>query len=400
MSSPKIEILEKALKRERLARKEAEKILEDKSLELYEANQNLSKVVNEKEIQLESLFKTIVDPYILMDLYGNVLKMNNAATEFFGYDIEKESFNVTTTLFADDVPYAMESYYELLEKGIFRNFRARVYDKNKEIRWIEINSSIVYDETNTATFAQGIVRDITENLKAQKERESLLKNLTKSNKELNDFAHVVSHDLKAPLRSMNALVNWLQEDCREFIDNEDIDQNFELLIKKIDKMDHLINGILKYASIDKIEHRKKEVDLQEIVEGIVDTIHVPKHVQVLVPERLPIAKGDKFRFHQLFQNLISNAVKYANKEDGKVHITYDTIDDYWEFQVKDNGMGIPEKYHKKVFGIFETLDEDHSSTGIGLSIVKKITDMYEGKVWVTSIEGEGATFHFTLPIPK
>lgn len=400
MSSSKIEILEKALKRERLARKEAEKILEDKSLELYEANQNLSKVVNEKEIQLESLFKTIVDPYILMDLYGNVLKMNNAAMEFFGYDIEKESFNVTSTLFADDVPYAMESYYELLEKGIFRNFRARVYDKNKEIRWIEINSSIVYDETNTATFAQGIVRDITENLKAQKERESLLKNLTKSNKELNDFAHVVSHDLKAPLRSMNALVNWLQEDCREFIDNEDINQNFELLIKKIDKMDHLINGILKYASIDKIEHRKKEVDLQEIVESIIDTIHIPKHVQVLIPEKLPTAKGDKFRFHQLFQNLISNAVKYANEKDGKVHITYAVIDGFWEFQIKDNGMGIPEKYHKKVFGIFETLDENNSSTGIGLSIVKKITDMYEGKVWVTSIEGKGATFHFTLPIPK
>ncbi|CAL2093480.1 histidine kinase [Tenacibaculum sp. 190524A05c] len=395
-----IEALEKALEREKNARIEAEKNLEERSLELQEANQNLIKVINEKDIQLESLFKTIVDPYILMDLYGNVVKMNDAAADFFGYTSE-EIFNVTSTLYPDDVDYAMQAYYELLEKGIFKNFKARVYNGKKEVRWIEINSSIVYDETGEATFAQGVVRDITERLNDQKEREQLLKNLRKSNQELNDFAHVVSHDLKAPLRSMNALVSWLQEDCLELTEDENIKENFQLLLKKIDKMDHLINGILKYASIDKIEHPKKEIDLNEVVEIILDTIHVPEHVKVNIPKKLPIAKGDKFRLHQLFQNLISNAVKYAKAENGEVTISYDTIDEnFWEFQISDNGKGIPEKYHKKVFGIFETLDDHHNSTGIGLSIVKKIVDLFDGTIWVSSIEGEGATFHFTLPIPN
>ncbi|MFY7671425.1 sensor histidine kinase [Tenacibaculum sp. MEBiC06402] len=400
MITKNTETLEKALEREKKARIEAEKKLEERSFELQKANQNIRKVINEKEIQLESLFKTIVDPYILMDLYGNVVKMNNAAAEFFGYDMDSEVFNVTSLLVPEDVPYAKKTYFELLQKGVIKNYKARVFDKNNEIRWIEISPSIVYDEKGKPTFTQGVLRDITERLTNQKEKETLLKNLKKSNQELNDFAHVVSHDLKAPLRSMNALVSWLKEDCLELSDDENIKENFELLLKKIDKMDHLINGILKYASIDKIEHPKKDIDLQEVVDIILDTIHIPDYVKVVIPEKLPVAEGDKFRLHQLFQNLISNAVKYADNENGEVSITYKTKKDFWEFQISDNGKGIPKKYHKKVFGIFETLDDHHNSTGIGLSIVKKIIDLFDGSIWVSSIEGEGATFHFTLPIPK
>lgn len=394
----KISTLQKALKRERLARKEAEKILEEKSLELYQTNQNLIKVLDEKEIHLESLFKTIVDPYILMDLYGNVLKMNDSAVDFFGYNVENESFNVTTTLHEEDVEYAMNCYAELLEKGIFRNFRARVYNRNREIRWIEINSSIVYDHDNQSTFAQGIIRDITEDLQAQKERDQLLENLTRSNKELKDFAHVVSHDLKAPLRSMNALVTWLKEDVKALGEDENIDYNFNLLINKIDKMDHFINGILKYSSIDKVEKKNHNVDINEIVNDIVNAIHIPEKKQVIIPKELPTIQGQKFRFQQLFQNLMSNAVKYADENNGIIEITCREADEHtWEFQIKDNGSGIEEKYHEKIFEIFQTLDADQKSTGIGLSIVKKIVDLYKGKIWVNSALGEGTTFHFTLP---
>lgn len=400
MITKNIEVLEKALEREKQARIEAEKNLKEKTSELLKANLTLRKVINEKEIQLQSLFQTIADPYILMDLYGNVVKMNDAAADFFGYNIENEVFNVISLLIPEDVPIAKKTYYRLLEKGTIKNYKARVYNKNKEIRWIEISPSIVYDEKGNPTFTQGVLRDITDRLTIQKEKELLLKNLKKSNQELNDFAHVVSHDLKAPLRSMNALVSWLQEDCLELSDDENIKENFELLLKKIDKMDHLINGILKYASIDKIEHPKKDIDLQEVVDIILDTIYIPENVKVIIPEKLPIAEGDKFRLHQLFQNLISNAVKYADKDNGEVSITYETKKDFWEFQISDNGKGIPKKYHKKVFGIFETLDDHQNSTGIGLSIVKKIIDLFDGTIWVSSIEGEGATFHFTLPIPN
>ncbi|OSY87667.1 histidine kinase [Tenacibaculum holothuriorum] len=396
MSQQKIDILEKALKRERLARKAAEKILEEKSLELYQTNQNLSKVLSEKEIQLESLFKTIVDPYILMDLYGNVLKMNNASIDFFGYNIERDSFNVLSTLHKDDYEYAMESFKQLLKEGSFKNFKARVYNKKRELKWIEINSSIVYDDDDKPTFAQGIIRDISDDLKVQKEREELLKKLTISNKELKDFAHVVSHDLKSPLRSMNALVTWLQEDCEPFA-NEDIKQNFDYLFRKIDKMDHLISGILKYASVDRVEAKKQQTDLAIIVQEIIDTIHIPEHIKIEVSNDLPTIRGDKFRLHQLFQNLISNAVKYSKPENGFIQIDCEEKDEKWKFSIKDNGIGIEKKYHRKIFDIFQTLDDSQSSTGVGLSIVKKILAIYNGKIWLTSEFDKGTTFYFTLP---
>ncbi len=394
MSNNKIALLEKALKKEEQARKAAEKTLQDKSLELHQINQNLTNILNEKEIHLESLFKTIIDPYILMDLYGNVLKMNDACQLFFGYD---SSFNLIKTLHEDDIHYAKESFTTLLKEGTFKNFRARVFNKDHEIRWIEINSNLVYNEQKKPIFAHGIIRDITEDLIAQKEREELLAHLTISNKELNDFAHVVSHDLKAPLRSMNALVTWLREDFSHLTDNEDIEKNFQLLIKKIDKMDHLINGILKYAGVDKVERPERQVDLDFVVDEIVDTIHVPNHVKIDIPYKLPKIRGDKFRLHQIFQNLISNAIKYARQENGLVTVTYTDLENEWEFRIKDNGKGIEEKYHKKIFDIFQTLDDHQNSTGIGLAIVTKIITLYKGKIWVESEFGKGATFVITLP---
>ncbi|CAL2104188.1 Histidine kinase [Tenacibaculum sp. 190130A14a] len=396
MSQQKIEILEKALKRERLARKAAERILEEKSLELYQTNQNLSKVLNAKEIELESLFETIVDPYILMDLYGNVLKMNNASIEFFGYDIDENSFNVLSTLHKEDYEYAMQSFRKLLKEGSFKNFKARVYNKKRELKWIEINSSIVYDDDHNPTFAQGIIRDISDELEVQKEREELLKSLTISNKELKDFAHVVSHDLKSPLRSMNALVTWLKEDCEEFA-NKEIKQNFDHLFRKIDKMDHLISGILKYASVDKVDAKKQKTDLAVVVQEIIDTIHIPEHIEVKVSEELPVINGDKFRLHQLFQNLISNAVKYSKPEKGLIEIDCEEMSKKWKFSIKDNGIGIEKKYHRKIFDIFQTLDDRQNSTGVGLSIVKKILAIYDGRIWLESEYGKGTAFHFTLP---
>ena len=396
MSLNKVELLEKALKRERIARKEAEKILEKKSLELFRTNQNLIKVLNQKELELASLFNTIVDPYILMDLYGNVLKMNKASVDFVGYDTSIEVFNVKKIVYKEDLEEAFNLYKKVLKTGVYKNLKVRIYDKNKNIRWIELNSGVVNDENNKPVFIQSIFRDITDNLNAQKERDALVKNLTLSNQELKDFAHVVSHDLKAPLRSMNTLVTWLEEDCEEF-SNQSIKDNFKRLLKKIDKMDHLISGILKYASVDRVENNKKLINLQKVVNVIIATIHIPKHIDINIIKELPIIQGDKFRLHQLFQNLISNAIKYCDKEKGYVNIDFKEVGDMWEFKIEDNGVGIKEKYHKKVFEIFQTLDERENATGIGLSIVKKILMIYGGDVWINSEHGKGTTFYFTLP---
>ena len=169
MSDEKIHILQKALERERLARKEAEKILEKKSLELYDKteelasiNSNLAQVIDEQTIEFQGIFDNIIDSYILMDLHGNVLKMNKPAEKFFGYDVKKDKFNVTEIIYEEDYEYAYESFYQLIEVGFFENYQARIYTKSGEIKWVQINSRIIRDGKTEPRFAHGIVRDITE----------------------------------------------------------------------------------------------------------------------------------------------------------------------------------------------------------------------------------------------
>lgn len=232
--------------------------------------------------------------------------------------------------------------------------------------------------------------------KTQLEKDKLLIKLEKNNEELKNFAHVVSHDLKSPLRSMSALISWIKEDNSEVFDQE-TSNNCNLLLAKIHKMDSLINGILKYSSIDKIEKVSTNVNLQRVVEEIIETIYIPEKINIKLKNKLPVILGDKFRYQQLFQNLISNAIKYNDKEQGVIEIDVCEKQNTFLFSIKDNGIGIAKKYHSKIFEVFETLGQHNdNSTGIGLSIVKKIIDLYEGKIWIESEHNKGTCFFFEL----
>ncbi|AXT56792.1 PAS domain S-box protein [Aquimarina sp. AD1] len=400
------DILQRALAREKAARKQAEGILEDKSRELYEVaqelkqvNEQLKGVLAKKSSELQGMFDNLVDAYVLMKVNGDVIEMNDAAKELFGYDVNKEKINVTSLIYKDDVHYAMESFQKLITKGSFTDYVARAVTKSNGVRTVHINGSVIRDKDNNAIAAQGIVRDITDQIEAEKLKEELLKNLEQSNKELNDFAHVVSHDLKSPLRSMNALINWLKEDYEDKLDENAV-TSFNALLNKIEKMDHMIDGILSYSSIDRNEKVGKAVSLDKVVSDILEMIYVPETFRINIHDTLPTMIGDRFRFQQLFQNIISNAIKYNDKEKGILDIKCNDIGDFWEITLADNGPGIPEAYHRKIFEIFQTAQDKSKSTGIGLSIVKKIVNMYGGEVDVSSEENKGTTFLFTLKKPS
>jgi signal transduction histidine kinase len=160
-------------------------------------------------------------------------------------------------------------------------------------------------------------------------------------------------------------------------------------------MDTLINGILQYSTISKSEVEFYDVDLKNLVNELVSVMHLPGNFKVKV-NHLPQIYGDKSRLIQLFQNLIDNAIKYNDKENGFVELGALDKGEHWEFYVKDNGIGIDEQYHDKIFNTFEKLENSVDSTGIGLSIVKKIVEIYGGEIWLTSKLNEGTTFFFTL----
>lgn len=228
------------------------------------------------------------------------------------------------------------------------------------------------------------------------QREELLKNLEKQNQALNEYAHVVSHDLKAPLRSIDTLINWFKEDNADLL-SEDNKKSLDLILSSVEKMDSLIKGILNYSTIDNEEINDQIIDLNYSIDEIIRTIPIPKHIELTLKNEMPKVFGNDFRFKQLFQNLIQNAIKYNDKQKGFVEIGCIEKEKEFEFYVKDNGIGIKERYQAKIFVLFSKLENTDQSSGIGLSIVKKIIDLYGGKIWLTSKVGTGTTFYFTLP---
>jgi signal transduction histidine kinase len=164
-------------------------------------------------------------------------------------------------------------------------------------------------------------------------------------------------------------------------------------------MNELINGILQYSRIGRVEEEKSEVDLNHLVCDVIDLISPPLNIQIEIQDKLPTVMGEMTRLEQVFQNLISNAVKYMDKPEGKIKIGCTSENRDWQFRVADNGPGIEKKYHDKIFQIFQTLAprDECESTGIGLTVVKKIVETFGGKIWLESDLGAGSTFYFTLP---
>lgn len=402
MEHDEISIYKRALEREKAARHQAEKILEEKSRDLYntslelkDSNLKLEKLLFEKSTQLKGVFENIIDAYVVMDLKGNVIKLNNAAIELFGYNANDKVLNVNSLIYKDDYNYAIESFLTLTEQGFFTNYKARVYTKFKGVRWVHINASIVYNKDKQPIAAQGIVRDITDRKNLESQKEKLLQELEKSNEELHEYAHIVSHDLKSPLRSINTLVSWIREDNEGRLDDTTL-ENFGHIENTLEKMELLISDLLNYASIDSNSNHNTSVDLDRLIKDLIPILYTPDHISINVKSTLPTVTGDKVKLQQLFQNLLSNAIKFIDKDKGLITINVEEQKTHYKFSIEDNGIGIEKKYYEKIFKIFQSLQKRKDSTGIGLSIVKKIVDIHNGKIWVESEPNIRTTFYFTL----
>ena len=237
--------------------------------------------------------------------------------------------------------------------------------------------------------------DITNLKRLEYQKDKLLKKLGKSNEELQDYAHMVSHDLKAPLRNMDTLIAWFKEDYKDKLDAEGI-KTLDTIRATVEKMEHLIRGILVYSSLNYDKVELYDIDLNKLVDEICTILHIPENTTVNLLNKLPILKGDKYRFLQLFQNLIHNAIAYNDKPNASVNISCEDLGKYWKFCIEDNGKGVEEKYLKKIFEVFQKLDNEFDSSGIGLSIVKKIVEVYHGEVYAESVLGKGTKIFFTL----
>ena len=242
------------------------------------------------------------------------------------------------------------------------------------------------------------IRYAIERKRSKEKQTRLLEELDKVNHELKDFAYIVSHDLKAPLRGLKTIAKWLATDYADKLDENGRSQLY-LLIDRADQMHKLIDGVLAYSKVGRTAEEEVEIELNDLVSSIIDSIDVPENIAITIENQLPIIVSEQTRIMQLFQNLISNAVKYLDHPKGQIKIDCAEDGDFWRFSVADNGPGIKEKDFERIFKIFETTSrrDESKNTGIGLTIAKKIVELYNGKIWVESTIGQGSTFFFILP---
>ena len=262
------------------------------------------------------------------------------------------------------------------------------YFTQEHVKTLESIASLVGIKLQTAL-------NIREREKAEAKNTQLLQELEISNNELQEYAHVVSHDLKTPLRSIDALVSWIKTDNKDNFDTITL-QNLELIEITLETMEQLISNVLEYSSAGFNTEKISEIDLDLILEDVKKILYIPKNTTINILKKLPILKGEKTKFQQLFLNLISNAIKFGNNENNIIEIDVIEKEKFYQFSINDNGIGIDKKFHDRIFKVFHFLNKSDKSTGIGLSIVKKIVNLYHGDIWIESELGKGTIFYFTI----
>jgi len=234
---------------------------------------------------------------------------------------------------------------------------------------------------------------------SNRELELTVQELTEMNRQLQEFASIASHELKEPLRAIGTLASMMAQDYRDRLDAEG-ERNLEILVSRAERMSSFIDGLVVYSKLGRATGRNEVVNLNHVLRELLAELHTPeKNIEVTIENELPVVMGDETHIMQVFRNLLDNAIKYMDKPKGRVNIDCAEDDGFWKFSVADNGPGIEERYFEKIFKIFQILSsrDVRESTGMGLAVVRKIVEMYGGRVWLQSKTGIGSTFFFTLP---
>ena len=339
--------------------------------------------------------------------------LSAAWTDITGFKIEDsllESF--TNLMYAKEDKLQSRGLFESVISGEQEHFQYefRILTQDGNFRWLEMYAQIEHNSDDQTLGVYGTLNDVTQ----RKQTEAVLqaradelaqinlillqttRELEKRNKELDQFAYVTSHDLKAPLRAIANLSEWIEEDLQEAL-TPDTQKQMNLLRGRVYRMEDLINGLLQYSRIGRIKTQPETVVVAQLLEEVIDSVSPPEEFTIEIVGEMPTLFTERIPLQQVFSNLISNAVKHHNRLDGKVTISVREQDKFYEFAVADDGKGIAEQYHQRIFVIFQTLEarDKRENTGIGLAIVKRIVEEVGGTITLESQVGKGTTFRFT-----
>lgn len=340
-----------------------------------------------------------------LDKDGNTTFVNAATLLILGYSYEevmgKNSHELFHHSYPNGKPYPQEEcvVYKTLHLG-------NMYHDDSEVFWrkdgtavpIQFISSPLRDDSGEITGAVVSFQNISELLQSRRKLKENMEELAERNQELDQFAHVASHDLKAPLNAIARLAEWIEEDSAKDLSDESR-SHLELMKGRIIRMRRLLDDLLTYARAGRNKTPVEEINVVEIANDIFDLqavenfeLHVAEIPDALVLPRVP--------FEQVLRNLFSNAIKHHDKPVGHIDLLFERVANRYRFGVRDDGPGIPEEYHERIFGMFQTLKprDETEGSGMGLAFVKKLIHAYNGRIWIES-KGRGATLWFDWPAP-
>lgn len=400
---------------------------EEAEAQVRQLNQNLEMKVAQRTTELERSMVQVQEQAERVTLAMDAAKMVSwdwdLATQkiiwssyhevLFGYasnDLETSYASWAQRLHPDDLA-ATEAAIEtaMSNKTDFSAEYRIIWDDGTE-RWLAAFGRFYFDPSGEPLRMAGMLQDISDRKQAELDLQNRTHELSQINRqliettalvnqrnqELDQFAHVVSHDLKAPLRAINNLSEWIEEDLNNQLPPA-TKTNLALLRSRVRRMDALINGLLSYARISHQTITHETFSLHELLLEIIDSLNIPAEFAIQLPTESPYLTTSRLLLNQVLTNLISNAVKHHHRPDGRLTITVQAQGAGYEFAISDDGPGIDPQYHSRIFKVFQTLAsrDQKESTGIGLAIVKKIIEQTGGQIFLESKLGQGSTFRFT-----
>lgn len=368
---------------------------------LYARIRSESRERRESEERLRAVVETAAEGIITIDGAGRVESFNPAAARLFGYsEAEVIGRNVSMLMPEPDRSQHdgyLRRYLGTGERHIIGAGR-EVTAQRRDGTQVSVSLAVSEMHLGARRLFTGILHDLTQRKQAETRQAELIEDLQAVNEELKNFAYVVSHDLKAPLRGIGSLSDWLMSDYVDKLDDQGREY-LTLMKNRVSRMDALIDGILEYSRVGRINETRVAVDLNALAEETIHLLAPPADVTISVEGTLPTVIGERTRLQQVFQNLISNAIKHRDKPEARIRIASADAGNAWQLSVSDNGPGIEGRHHERIFQLFQVLTprDQKESTGVGLALVKKIIELYGGRIWLESKPGEGSTFFFTLP---
>jgi PAS domain S-box-containing protein len=388
--------------------------LEQRVAERTAAWQASTARLRESEESFRAIFDNAGIGISVLDQEARMLRANATMQEMFGYR-EGEALNMALSALThpDDVMSDRQAFQDVCAGLLDRyQIEKRYYRKDGQLLWGRFTATSITNTAGQPHYVIGMLEDITERKRAEEElqrRATALQRLNAelehSNRELDAFAYIASHDLKEPLRGLHHFSQFLLEDHADRL-TEDGVEKLRTLMRLTQRMGSLLESLLHYSYLGRTELAVEKIDLHEVVEETVELLAARLHeskVDVRLPARLPSVQADRVYVGEIFNNLIVNAIKYNDKAEKWVEIGCDASQEGSAqqpvFYVRDNGIGIAPQHHEAIFRIFRRLhgrEEYGGGTGAGLTIVRKIVERHGGRIWLVSQPGMGSTFYFTL----